>query len=94
MKENITCSELDSTKMDNGNSSLGCIFHVTHSCVAIYDTAALVKDQRKLDIRKYWFILKKNNECKKLSTDCVTASSVNMFKNKVDIYQEGGLHID
>ena len=23
---------------------------------------------------------------KKLSTDCVTASSVNMFKNKVDTY--------
>ena len=26
------------------------------------------------------------NEWNKLSTDCVTASSVNMFKNKVDTY--------
>ena len=26
--------------------------------------------------------------------DCVTASSENMFKNKVDTSQEGGLHID
>ena len=27
-------------------------------------------------------------------TDCVTASSVNMFKNRVDTCQEGGLHVD
>ena len=25
---------------------------------------------------------------------CIIASSVNMFKNKVDTSQEGGLHID
>ena len=37
----------------------------------------LVKDQCILDIRKYW---------NKLSTDCITASSVNMFKNKVETY--------
>ena len=46
----------------------------------------LVKDQCRLDIRKctvsQWTI----NEWNKLSTDCVTASSVNMFKNKVDTY--------
>ena len=29
-----------------------------------------------------------------LFMDCVTASSVNMFKNKVDTSQEGGFHID
>ena len=28
----------------------------------------------------------KTNEWNKLSTDCVTASSVNIFKNKVDTY--------
>ena len=38
----------------------------------------LVKDQCRLDIRN------------KLSIDCVTASSVNMFKNKFDTSQEGG----
>ena len=42
----------------------------------------LVKDQCRLDIRKQRTI----NEWNKLSTDCVTASSVNMFKNKVDTY--------
>ena len=34
------------------------------------------------------------NEWNKLSKDCVTASSVNIIKNKIDISQEGGLHID
>ena len=46
----------------------------------------LVKDQCRLDIRKYSFSQKTINEWKKMSTDCVTASSVNMFKNKVDTY--------
>ena len=46
----------------------------------------LVKDQCRLDIRKYLFSQRTINEWNKLSTDCTTASSVNMFKNKVDIY--------
>ena len=29
-----------------------------------------------------------------LSTDCITASSMTMFKNRIDISQEGGLHVD
>ena len=32
------------------------------------------------------------NEWNKLSTDCETASSVNMFQHKADTYKEGGLH--
>ena len=46
----------------------------------------LVKDQCRLDIRKYSFSHRKINLWNKLSTDCITASSVNMFKNKVDTY--------
>ena len=46
----------------------------------------LVKDQFRLDIRKYSFSQRTVNEWNKLSTDCVTASIVNMFKNKVDTY--------
>ena len=46
----------------------------------------LVKDQFRLDIRKYSFSQRKINEWNKLPTDCVTASSVNMFKNDVDTY--------
>ena len=46
----------------------------------------LVKGQCRLNIRMYSFFQRKINEWNKLSTDCVTASSVNMFKNKVDTY--------
>ena len=37
---------------------------------------SLVKDQCRLHIRKYSFS----------STDCVSANSVNMFKNKINKY--------
>ena len=46
----------------------------------------LVKDQCRLDIRKHSFSQRTINEWNKLSIDCVTASSVNMFKNRVDTY--------
>ena len=46
----------------------------------------LVKDQCRLHIRKHSFSQRTIHEWNKLSTDCVTASSVNMFKNKVDTY--------
>ena len=47
----------------------------------------LGKGQCRLDIRKHSFSQRTINEWNKLSTDCVvTASSVNMFKNKVDTY--------
>ena len=45
-----------------------------------------VKNQCKLNIRKYSFSQRTINEWIKFSTDCVTASSVNMIKNKVDTY--------
>ena len=43
----------------------------------------LVKDQCRLDIRKHLFSQRTINEWNKLSTDCVTASSVNMFKTRL-----------
>ena len=46
----------------------------------------LVKDQCRLDIRKYSFSQRTINKRIKLSTDCVTANSVNMLKTKVDTY--------
>ena len=46
----------------------------------------LVKDWCRLDIRKYSFSQRTINEWNKLVTDCVTVSSVNMLKNKVDTY--------
>ena len=46
----------------------------------------LVKDQCRLDIRKYSFSQRTINEWNKLSTDCITASSVNVLKKRVDTY--------
>ena len=46
----------------------------------------LVKDQCRLDIGKNSFSQRIVNEWNKLSTDCITASNVNMFKNKLDTY--------
>ena len=44
----------------------------------------LVKKQSRLEVRKYSFSPRTINVWNKLSTDCVHASSVNMFKNKID----------
>ena len=46
----------------------------------------LVKDQCRLDIRKYSLSQRTINEWNKLSTDCANAGSVNMFINKIDKY--------
>ena len=44
------------------------------------------KKQCRLDIRKFSFSQRTVNEWNRLSADCVGASSVNIFKNKIDIY--------
>ena len=46
----------------------------------------LVKKQSRLDVRKFSFSQRTINLWNNLSTDCVHASSVNMFKNKIDKY--------
>ena len=46
----------------------------------------LAKKQCRLDIRKFSFSQRTVNEWNRLSADCVSASSVNMFKNKIDMY--------
>ena len=61
-------------------------FSHSRKIIELEDEVTSVKDQCRLDIRKYSFSLRTIIEWNKLSTDCVTASSVNMFKNKVDTY--------
>ena len=46
----------------------------------------LAKKQCRLDIRTISFSQRTVNEWNRLSADCVGASSVNMFKNKIDMY--------
>ena len=48
--------------------------------------AALVKEQCRLDMRTSSFSQRVVNEWNKLPNDCVNASSVNMFKNRIDRY--------
>ena len=48
--------------------------------------AALVKEQCRLDMRKYSFLQRVINEWNKLPNDCFNANSVNMFKNLIDRY--------
>ena len=53
---------------------------------AVEPEAALVKEQCRLDMRKYSFSQRVINEWNKLPKDCVNASSANMFKNRIDRY--------
>ena len=57
--------------------------------------AALVKEQCSLDMKKYSFSQRVINEWPKLPNHCVNASSVKMFKNRIDRYlTKGELHIN
>ena len=47
---------------------------------------ALAKERCKLDIRQYAFSQRTINEWNRLPWECVNATSVNMFKNKIDYY--------
>ena len=46
----------------------------------------MAKKQCRLDTRKFSFSQRTENEWNRLSADCVGASSVKMFKNKIYIY--------
>ena len=46
----------------------------------------LAKKQCRPNIRKFSFSQRTVHEWNRLSADCIGASSVNMFKNKIDIY--------
>ena len=46
----------------------------------------LGKNQCRLDIRTFSFSQRTINEWNRLSADCGGASSVNIFKDKIDVY--------
>ena len=46
----------------------------------------LVKKQSRLDVRKFSLHQRTINVWNTLSTECVHASSVNIFKNRIDNY--------
>ena len=55
-------------------------------CFKPHTLLALVKEQCRLDMRKYSFSQRVINEWNKLPNYYVNASSVNMFKNRIDRY--------
>ena len=61
-------------------------FEIKESKITRGHNYTLVKKQSRLDVRKYSFSQRTINVWNKLSTDCVHATSVNMFKNKIDKY--------
>ena len=61
-------------------------FEIRQSQITRGHNFTLVKRQSRLDVRTFSFSQRTINVWNKLSTECVHASSVNMFKNKIDKY--------
>ena len=61
-------------------------FLINESKITRGHNYTLLKKQSRLDVRKYSFSQRSINVWNTFSTDCVHASSVNMFKNKIDRY--------
>ena len=68
------------------NIDSNIFFEIKESKITRGHNYMLVKKQSRLDVRKYSFSQRTINVWNNLSTDCVHASSVNMFKNKIDKY--------
>ena len=64
----------------------GFFFEIKESKITRGHNFTLVKKQSRLDVRKISFSQRTINVWNNLSTDCGHASSVNMFKNRIDKY--------
>ncbi len=62
------------------------VFEIKQSKITRGHKFTLVKKQSRLDVRRFSFSQRTINVWNKLSTECVNASSVNMFKNRIDKY--------
>ena len=62
------------------------IFKIKELKITRRHNFTLVKKQCRLDVREYSFSQRTTNVWNKLSTDCIHASSVNVFKNRIDKY--------
>ncbi len=61
-------------------------FEIKESKITREHNFTPVKKQSRLAVRKFSFSQRTINVWIKLSTECVHASSVNMFKNRIDKY--------
>ena len=62
------------------------VFEIKESKITRGHNFTLVKKQSRLDVRKFSFSQRTINVWNKSSSECVHASSVNMFKNRIDKY--------
>ena len=80
-------NQIEVFKIFNGYENIDSIFfEIRQSKITRGHNFTLVKKQRRFDVRKFSFSQRTINVWNKLSTECVHASSVNMFKNKIDKY--------
>ena len=68
------------------NNDSNIFFEIKESKITRGHNFTLVKKQSRLDVRKFSFSQRIINVWNKLSAECVHASSVNMFKNRIDKY--------
>ena len=71
---------------DYENIDSNIFFEIKESKITTGHNFTLVKKHSRLDVRKFSFSQRTINVWNKLSTECVRASSVNMFKNRIDKY--------
>ena len=68
------------------NIDSNIFFKIKESKITRGHNFTLVKKQSRLDVRTFSFSQRSINVWNKLSTECVHASSVNVFKNRIDKY--------
>ena len=69
---------------ENINSNI--FFEIKENKITRGHNFTLVKKQSRLDVRKFLFSRRSINVWNKLSSECIHASSVNVFKNRIDKY--------
>ena len=76
--------QIEVFKLVNGYEDRNMFFKLKEGSRTRGHKAALVKERCRLEMRKYSFSQRVIKD--KLPNDCVNASSVNMFKNRIDRY--------
>ena len=65
---------------------INIFFEIKENKITRGHNFTLVKKQSRLDVRKFSFSRRSINVWNKLSSECIHASSVNVFKNRIDKY--------
>ena len=84
----IKGDQIEVFKILNGyeNIDSNIFFEIKESKITRGHSFTMVKKQSRLDVRKFSISQRTINVSKKLSAECVHASSVNLFKNRIDKY--------